>query len=256
MDLVDTHCHPHFNDFGIDAKTVLGSAMAAGVHRLVVVGTTLEDSRTAVRFAAKNQNAWAACGVHPHAAREFLQTDDASLQLRAMLRGRKVVACGEVGLDFYKNYSTKADQESTLRSQLDEGLSSGLPFIFHIRDAWENFWPIFDSYNGLRGVVHSFSAHQKQLEQILERGLYVGLNGIMTFTKDEQQLAAARQVPLERLLLETDAPFLTPKPYRGQRCEPKHTRTIAEFLAGLRDEPIEQLANVTTKNAIELFGIT
>jgi TatD DNase family protein len=105
-------------------------------------------------------------------------------------------------------------------------------------------------------VVHSFSAHQKQLEQILERGLYVGLNGIMTFTKDEQQLAAARQVPLERLLLETDAPFLTPKPYRGQRCEPKHTRTIAEFLAGLRGEPIEQLANVTTKNAIELFGIT
>jgi TatD DNase family protein len=130
-----------------------------------------------------------------------------------------------------------------------------LPFIFHIRDAWETFWPIFDSYKGLRGVVHSFSAHEEQLEQILGRGLYVGLNGIMTFTKDAQQLAAAKKVPLDKLLLETDAPFLTPKPYRGQRCEPKHVRNVAEFLAELRGETLEELAAATTKNAVGLFNL-
>ncbi|HLA49176.1 MAG TPA: TatD family hydrolase, partial [Candidatus Saccharimonadales bacterium] len=117
------------------------------------------------------------------------------------------------------------------------------------------FWSVFDSYKGLRGVVHSFSAHPGQLDQILTRGLYVGLNGIMTFTDDELQLSAAGMVPKDKLVLETDAPFLTPAPDRGQLCEPKHIRHIAQFLADLRGESVEELASYTTKNARELFGI-
>jgi TatD DNase family protein len=255
MELVDTHCHPHFADFAADPERVVTDAAAAGVTRLIVVGTTLEDSQSAVDFAARHKSAWAAAGVHPHAAKEFAEIDDAALELRSLLAKPKIVAVGEIGLDFYRSYSGHKDQEDALRSQIEEGLSTGLPFIFHIRDAWDSFWPILDSYKDLRGVVHSFSAYQQQLDQALQRGLYVGLNGIMTFSKDQKQLEAAKKMPLDRLLLETDAPFLAPKPYRGQRCEPKHTRTVAEFLANLRGESLEELAVATTKNAIDLFNL-
>ncbi len=255
MEFVDTHCHPHFDDFTDDPARVVRDAQAAGVTRLLIVGTTLEDSQKAVDFAQKHKNAWSTVGVHPHAAREFLEITDAALQLRAMLGRPKVVAVGEIGLDSYRSYSTIKDQETILHSQIEEGLSTGLPFIFHVRDAWAIFWQVFDSYRGLRGVIHSFSAHPKQLEQVLSRGLYVGLNGIMTFTQDKLQLEAARQVPLDKLLLETDAPFLAPKPYRGKTNEPKYIVNIAEFLARLRGEPLEKLAAATTKNAIGLFGL-
>ena len=255
MEFVDTHCHPHFADFGGATEHVIRDAETAGVTRLIVVGTTLEDSLTAIDFANMNDTTWAAAGVHPHEARELLEIEDAGLQLRVMLTKPKVVAMGEIGLDFYKGYSTNQEQERALRVQLEEGLSAGLPFIFHVRDAWEAFWRIIDDYKGIKGVVHSFSAHQKQLDQVLEHGLHVGLNGIMTFTKDEKQLQAARNVPLDKLLLETDAPFLAPSPFRGQRCEPKHITTIAHFLAKLRGEPLEKLAAQTTKNAVELFKL-
>jgi TatD DNase family protein len=142
-----------------------------------------------------------------------------------------------------------------LSEQLEIGLKTGLPFIFHVRDAWEDFWKIIDNYPDIKGVVHCFSAHQEQLQEILQRGLYVGLNGIMTFTKDEKQLEAAKKVPLDKMLLETDAPFLTPKPFRGTRCEPKHVAVTAEFLANLRGEKLETLAAATTKNSEELFKI-
>ena len=118
-----------------------------------------------------------------------------------------------------------------------------------------DFWKIIDSYDGIKGVVHSFSSDEGQLEEILKRSLYVGLNGIMTFTKDEKQLNAAKKVPLDKLLLETDAPFLTTKPFRGNRCEPKHVVLTAEFLASLRGESTERLADVTTNNANNLFKI-
>jgi len=121
--------------------------------------------------------------------------------------------------------------------------------------AWKDFWRIFDSYQGLRGVVHSFSSGTKQLDAALGRGLYIGLNGIMTFTRDEAQLQAARQVPADRMLLETDAPFLTPAAHRGDICEPKHIVDIAEFLAKLRGESTGELSKSTTDNAVRLFNL-
>jgi TatD DNase family protein len=130
-----------------------------------------------------------------------------------------------------------------------------LPFIFHVRDGWSDFWQIFDDYKVLTGVIHSFSSGVKQLDAALNRGLYVGLNGIMTFTKDQAQLEAAKQVPSDRLLLETDAPFLAPVPFRGQACKPSHVIATAEFLAGLRQENIGDLAAVTTANARKLFKL-
>jgi TatD DNase family protein len=167
----------------------------------------------------------------------------------------KVVAVGECGLDFYYNHSPHDAQERALRRQIELALRHDLAMVFHVRDAFREFWPIFDEYAGIRGVIHSFSSNPEDVEQIIKRGLYIGLNGIMTFSKSDEQLLAAKAVPLDRLVLETDAPYLTPNPYRGTICEPKHVRVTAEFLAALRGETLQPLAKVTTANAQNLFRL-
>ncbi len=270
MEFTDTHCHIHEasaeaigDDFvrdkwvtaGItDPKPVIEEAVQNGVTRLLCVGCTLKDSRLAVDLASKDPRCWASIGIHPHEAKDH--TDKASQDAFAKLITRpKVVAIGECGLDYYYNHSSKTDQLALLRFQLQLAQEHNLPLIFHIREAFDDFWPVYDEFKGLRGVVHSFSATTAELDQILSRGLYAGLNGIMTFTKNSEQLLAAKAIPLQNLLLETDAPFLTPAPYRGTICKPKHVVRTAEFLAGLREESLAALVRATTQNACNLFGL-
>ncbi len=253
MQLVDSHCHLQFKKLSADVEGVIERAKSADVGKMICVGTSLEDSSQAIALAEQFDNVWATAGAHPHDGKDF-PTNGADV-LTELLKKPKIVAVGEIGLDYYKDYSPRADQRAILKTQIEAGLQSGLPFVFHVRDAWDDFWPIYDSYRGLTGVVHSFSATIQELDQVMKRDLYVGLNGIMTFTSDEAQLAAAKTVPLDKLLLETDAPFLTPKAFRGQTCEPKYIREIAEFLAELRGETLEQLAEATTNNSEKLFGL-
>jgi TatD DNase family protein len=271
MELTDTHCHIHealqpakagtatqrlwAKAGGPDPDDIIVRAAAAGVAKLVCVGTSVEDSELAVRFARNRAACWASIGIHPHEAKQYAGDQRALNRFAALAAQPKVVAVGECGLDYYYEHSPKQAQENVLRFQIELALQHDLPLIFHVRDAFEDFWPIFDGYQGLRGVVHSFSATQKELDQIIARGLFVGLNGIMTFTKSEEQRAAAKAVPLESLLLETDAPFLTPTPYRGTICEPKHVRVTAAFLADLRRESLQTIAQATTGNASKLFNI-
>lgn len=253
--LIDTHCHIHFPDYQLDPLEAIANAQAAGVVKLLAVGCTLPDSKGAVEFAARHDNIWASIGLHPHEGSDYVHDHRALQQFHSLASRPKVVAIGETGLDYHYMHSSKEDQEKLLRFQLDIAVEYDLPLIFHVRNAFDDFWKIFDKYKGLRGVVHSFSAHHKELTEILERDLYVGINGIMTFTKDKEQLQAAKEVPLKKLLLETDAPFLTPAPYRGTICEPKHVFSTAEFLAELRGEELEQLASASTANAEHLFKI-
>ena len=255
MQFVDTHCHIQFADYPLDPDEVRQAAAADGVTRLLCVGCTLTDSQAAVAYAGHHNRVWASIGLHPHEAKEYVDDHHALQQFRDLAGKPKVVAIGETGLDYYYNHSPKEAQQQLLRFQLGLAVEHNLPLIFHIRDAFDDFWPIFDEYKDLRGVVHSFTAGQKELGQILQRGLYVGLNGIITFSKKPDQIEAAKSVPLDRLLLETDAPFLTPVPYRGTICEPKHVRVTAEFLSDLRRESLDQLAAATTQNAKELFNI-
>lgn len=255
MELIDSHCHIHFNDYPIDKAVVLDDAQKAGVTRIICVGCSLNDSQLAIEFASRHENVWATAGAHPHDGADYLHETNSGERLRQLLKSPEAVAIGEIGLDYYHARASRQEQEKSLRQQIEIGLESDKPFVFHVRDAWEDFWKVYDSYGGLRGVVHSFTAHQRELDQIISRGLFVSLNGIMTFTKDEQQLAAAKTIPLDKLLLETDAPFLTPKPDRGKPCQPKHVRNVAEFLAQLRQEDLEELAAVTTKNAVDLFKL-
>ena len=238
-----------------DPDEMIQAAQAVGVTRLICVGCTLEDSERAIEFVATRPNAWASIGIHPHEARRYVG-DPAALEAFATLATKpKVVAVGECGLDYFYTHSSKEDQEQILHVQLKLAQEYNLPMIFHVREAFQDFWPIFDQYPGTRGVVHSFTATKTELEQIIERGLYVGLNGITTFMKQSAQLAAVKAVPLENLLLETDAPFLTPVPYRGTICEPKHVRATAEFLAALRGETLEEIAEHSSRNAQKLFGL-
>jgi TatD DNase family protein len=255
MQFVDTHCHIQFPDYQLDPDAVLVAAATAGVTRALCVGCTLGDSKAAVKFARDRENVWATIGLHPHEAEVYIDDHQALQQFRDLASKPKVVAIGEVGLDYYYEHSPREIQKKMLKFQLDVAVEHKLPVIFHIRDAFMDFWPIFDSYKGLKGVVHSFTATEVELAEILKRGLYVGLNGIVTFSKQEEQLKAAKKVPIERLLLETDAPYLTPVPYRGKICEPKHVRVTAEFLAKLRGERLEDLASVTTQNALDLFNL-
>jgi TatD DNase family protein len=275
MDLVDTHCHIHEVNQAFDDENetrirwkregdlmpaaMIRAAAKAGVTRMICVGTTLADSKLAVEFAQSRPQCWASIGIHPHEAKNvdipLLQGTTLQKERFAALATRaKVVAVGECGLDYFYGHSSKADQAKVLRFQIELALEHDLPLIFHVRDAFADFWQIFDEYKNVRGVIHSFSAGRKELEQILQRNLYVGLNGIMTFTKDAEQLAAAKTVPPDKLVIETDAPFLTPVPYRGTLCQPKHVRATAEFLANLRGESLESFADVTTRNAHDLFG--
>ena len=274
MQLIDTHCHIHeiveegnsqdgvhqkWRKAGVDdAEAVMAVAREAGVAGFVCVGTDVDDSELAVRFVKERESVWATIGIHPHEAKRYVSDDAALARFAALADLSKVVGVGECGLDYYYGHSPKADQEKILRYQIELALANDLPLTFHVRDAFDDFWPIFDVYHAstpVRGVLHSFTADQKVLDQALERGLYIALNGIMTFTKDEAQRAAAKAVPGDRLVLETDAPFLTPAPQRGTICEPKHVRVTLEFLAALRDEEVLTLAATTTTNARQLFRL-
>lgn len=271
MQLTDTHCHIHeamyakalgtetrkkFEKAGSPSPDdMIVSARADDVTRLVCVGTTLEDSEVAVDFVKERDNVWASIGLHPHEAKDYAGNEAALKRFAALAKKPKVVAVGECGLDYYYTHSLKPDQEAVLRFQIELALEHDLPMIFHVRDAFDDFWPIFDDYKGIRGIIHSFMATRKELDQILDRGLYVGLNGIMTFTTQKEQIEAAQSVPLAKMVLETDAPFLTPTPYRGTICEPKHIRVTAEFLANLRGESLEEIAQATTDNAQSVLGL-
>ncbi len=269
IDLTDTHCHIHEAEQGsqpggagslwskaddTDPDAIIERAEAAGVTRMICVGTTLEDSQAAADFVVSRPQCWASIGLHPHEAKHYAGNKSAMARFAALAERPKVVAVGECGLDYFYNHSSKKDQETVLRFQIELALKHDLAMIFHVREAFDDFWPIFDSYKGVRGVIHSFTAGQEELKRVLDRGLFVGLNGITTFTKNDDQLAAAKSVPLSRLLLETDAPFLTPHPFRGKICEPRHIRVTAEFLAELRDETVGKIALETTKNSHKLFG--
>lgn len=270
--LIDTHCH--IQSAGLKrgervtrelwAKApeltpdlLAEAAASAGVTRMICVGCDLDDSRLAADFARTREDCWASIGIHPHEAKHYAphSEGDRIIEFAALAHEPKVVAVGECGLDYYYGHSPKADQVKVLEFQIDLALEAGKPLIFHVRDAFDDFWPVLDNFKGVRGVVHSFTDSAKNLEKALENGFYVGVNGIATFAKDSALLQAYKSIPLDRLVLETDAPFLTPTPYRGNINEPRRLIAVADFLAELRGEKREELATATTRNARRLFGI-
>jgi TatD DNase family protein len=270
IELFDTHAHAHellkavtpvhdkWLSDGVPrtAETVLTAAREVGVSRVMSIGTTLADSELAIALAAEHANVWASIGIHPHEAETALAEGHLD-PFRALVTSDKVVAVGECGLDYFYNHSEKAAQVAVLQAQIELALEHDLPVSFHVREAYDDFWPIFDSYrgSGLRGVLHSYTDSLVNLDRAVARGLCFGVNGIATFAKAEEQINMYKTIPRELLVLETDAPFLTPVPFRGKVCESKHMRLTAEFLADLRGENLVDLAAATTANARALLKV-
>jgi len=247
--LIDTHCHIH-ESYELSISEVLQRAVDADVLEYICVGTSEKSSKEAIDFAVKNTGAYAVIGVHPH------DTKDGYSEI-ATLAGssNKILAVGEIGLDYFYTHSPREMQLEALESQIQVALKHDLPIIFHVREAFNDFWPIFDKYPGIRGELHSFTDSAENLQKALDKGLYIGVNGISTFTKDETQKAVFDSIPLNRLLLETDAPFLTPAPFRGKVNEPAYVKLVAEYHANRRGISLEEIANATTANARTLFSI-
>jgi len=256
--VIDTHTHIHDDNFKLDAEQSLKDAAAVGVDKIICVGTDGIFSKQAIDFAARHDNVWASVGLHPHDA--DVSSSDMS-EIAKLAKDDNVVAIGECGLDYFYDNSPRELQKRVLIQHLEIAKKNDLPVIFHIRgkepdssDAYNDFWEIYNHYRP-RGVVHSFSAHAPQLSQILDSKLLVGVNGIVTFAKPGPQLDAYKNIPLERMVLETDAPLLTPVPYRGNINESKYIPIIVKFLADLRSEKTSEIEEHTSINAAKLFGI-
>ena len=249
--LVDSHCHIHDSTcFELSPDETLAHAHENGVDKCIVIGTDPEDSKVARDFAAKYAEAWWTYGYHPNdydGNRDKLASDLKNAASDA-LKSPKLVAIGEIGLDYHFEGYNRDWQQYLLENMLQIAQDLKMPVSFHIRDAYDDFWPIYDNFKLPTSVLHSFSDNQANLEQGMKRGLYFGVNGLSTF-------ADIPHAPLERIILETDAPFLTPKPFRGTINRPGYVRNIADWAAEYYGATPEDIAKITTANAEKLFKI-
>lgn len=265
MPLIDSHAHLDFPQFDDDREAVIERARGAGLVAILNVGADLASSRAAVALAEKYDFVYAAVGVHPHDAKTV--TPAVLAELRALARHPKVVAIGEIGLDYYRDLSPRPVQRRAFADQLALAAELRVPVVLHSRDAhddvlatlrdWVSSPPQAGGIEGgpRTGVLHSYAAGPERLDEVIAMEFYVGISGPVTFKNAGRLRAVAAAAPLNRLLVETDCPYLTPEPYRGKRNEPAYVRYVAQAVARARDVSEETVARATTDNARRLFGI-
>ena len=259
-DLVDSHCHLDARRFNADREAVIARATEGGVRRIVNPGVDLPSSRAAIELARQHECIYAAVGVHPHDAKRL--DVDALAELRRLAASLKVVAIGEIGLDYYRDLSPRDAQRRAFEAQLDLAAELGLPVVIHDRDAHDDVLTILRDWRSslhaprstLCGVVHSFGGDVALAEQLLALGFLVGVSGPVTYQNADRLRDVTRAVPLERLLIETDAPYLTPEPHRRRRNEPAYVRLVAQAIADAKHLNFDQVAACTSANARALFG--
>jgi len=251
---VDSHCHLNYEGLAEQQPQVLERARAAGVSAMLNISTRAAEWDAVIGLAEREPDVVASIGVHPHDADTHEDVETATLVERA--RHPKVVAIGETGLDFYYDRSDRGRQRASFRSHIAAAREAGLPVIVHTRDAEEDTHEILADEMGkgrFTGVIHCFTASRDFADKALALGLYVSMSGIVTFRNARDLQETAKAIPLGRLLIETDSPFLAPVPHRGRTCEPAFVADTARFLADLRGESVEQLAGATSANFRALF---
>ncbi len=252
--LVDSHAHIDDERFDADRDEVVARALAAGVSLILNVGADMGSSARSVALAEKYSGIYAAVGMHPHDAKDMRETD--YTQLEQWTKHPRVVAIGEIGLDYHYDLSPRPVQKEVFLRQLDLARKTGKPFIIHEREAHADTLEIIRSAaRGLKGVFHCFSGSVETAREYLKMGFYISVAGPVTFSKSGKTKEVAKFVPLDRLLVETDSPYLTPQPHRGHRNEPAYVRLVAEEIASLRNLPLEEVAAATTANVRRLFNI-
>ncbi len=256
VSLVDTHAHLDMIDHGRHTREVLERASSRGVKAVISVGIDLKSSGKAVEYSRRYPQVYAAVGMHPN---DVLGFDQAALKLLAELAGeRNVIGWGEIGLDYYREHTPAGLQQEAFEAQLEAAASLDLPVIIHDRDAHEDCLSILKSAcrsAGLTGVFHCFSGSRAVAEQVLDLGFHISFTGVITFPRTEDLSDVVRFVPLDRLLVETDSPFLSPVPFRGKPNEPARVGIVAEKIARIKDIPLEEVAQCTTRNAEALFRL-
>lgn len=262
---IDTHVHLDFPDFEGNRSETIARAEAAGVNKMINVGASMQGSRESIKLANEFPGVYATVGIHPHDAHEATQKNLTELVMLASKP--KVVAIGEIGLDYFKSKTSPQLQREAFSRQLDIARKLDKPVIIHARDAEKDMLDVFWQFQGLRGVLHFFSGSPEFAKIAVSNGLYVSFTGVITYKPRQAGAGSGAEydifrediinsIPDDRLMIETDCPFAAPEPYRGKRCEPAHVVEVAKRLAEVRGVSLEEIARLTTQNAVDFFGLT
>lgn len=251
--LVDTHVHLNSKKYTDNLDEVIQRALDNGVETMVVVGYDKETNLLAIEIAEKYPFIYATVGFHPTDARH-IKPNDYDLLIR-QLKHKRVVGIGECGLDFYWDKKFVDEQIEVFKRQIELSLQYNKPLIIHMRDATEATYNVLSEYKNLKGIMHCYSGSPEMAKRFLDLGLHISLGGPVTFLNGHQPKKVAKMVPLNRILIETDAPYLSPHPFRGKTNEPARVKLVAEEIARLKNMPYEELAKQTRDNAYKLFNI-
>jgi TatD DNase family protein len=249
--LTDSHCHLFYDEILQDIDNVFVRSKKLGVNRFICVGTNINDSQLSLDISKKFENVFCSAGVHPHDSQNV--DKDYIQQIELMMKSKKMIAIGEIGLDYFRNISSKKSQIKVFHELLQLADNIKKPIIFHNRDADKDIIDILSCYPNVIGVSHCFSSTLSTAKKLLDMGYYISFSGNLTF-KNSMLPSVAKYLPLNRLLVETDSPYLSPEPFRGKPNEPGRTRYVAEKLAEIHNISFESIANQTTKNINKLFS--
>ncbi|MFW6029340.1 MAG: TatD family hydrolase [Halanaerobiales bacterium] len=255
MRLIDTHAHLDFEDFDRDRDEVLRRAKKIGVEKIFNIGADLESSRRTVEFAEKYDDIYAVVGIHPHDADTV--NKESLGEIKKLALNNKVKALGETGLDFYYDNSPREKQKEAFKKQLDLAIELNLPVVIHSRSAGEETLNVIDQAADFSAnlIFHCYAYGPELIEKIIERDYYAAFGGLITFNNAEEIRKALAKMPLNRILLETDSPYLTPSPYRGKRNEPSYLKYILKKAAEVKKVAPEELAEITSENAERIYNI-
>lgn len=252
--IIETHCHLDYLEEEQDLQDVIAAAQAANIERIITIAVSAENLDTVMGIIERHEQVWGTQGIHPHDANDY--NDDVESRIRENALHEKVLAIGEIGLDYYYDHSDRAKQRTAFERQLQIAIDLDMPIVVHTREADEDMQSILQNFVGSmpkRGVIHSFTSGKSLAEYCLSEGFHLGFNGISTFNSAENVREIVSLTPVEKILFETDSPYLTPVPYRGRKNEPKYLPFIAEHVAQVKDVPLEELLPQVWKNSIELF---
>ncbi len=250
--IFDTHAHYDDSRFDEDRTELLSSLFNGCISGIINCGCDLKSSLKTVELTEKHSMVYGAVGVHPHEAEET--TDDDLKKIKELYKKEKIIAVGEIGLDYFYDFSPREKQIELFRKQIITANELGLPVIIHDRDAHEDTMNILKELKP-KGVVHCFSGSAEMAKEILKLGLYIGIGGAVTFKNARKPVEVVEMLPSDRLLLETDAPYMTPVPFRGKRCDSSHIAYTAEKIAEIKGMDVQELIDLCAENAKELFGI-
>ena len=254
MNLIDAHCHLTYEQFA-DIEAVIRRSIDAGVTGWITIGTDVEESAKAIELAGRFENMFATVAIHPHEAKSADQSTIA--RIKELAKNKKVVAIGETGLDYHYEFSTREQQRDSFIRHLEIAAELRLPVVIHSREAFDDTLKILESQDAKKVVFHCFSGSLEQAKVVLERGWYISLTGVVTFKNAEKTREVAKYVPLDRLMIETDAPYLSPEPMRRQKVnEPALLVHTARFIAELRGMESADFANQVTSTAKRFFSLT